>query len=128
MKTDTLNDDLTSESSEHSNIIELSPEHYDIQAIQKQCGVDEKTAMSLYVQASMNVVNAILLHIDPSSLKDKTPKRSPKQQHFDKMRTMLNEKDKIMNHIIKSSKDKQKKNPPMQNPSNTEKEQHPTQQ
>ena len=125
MKTDTVNADLTSESSDHSNIIELSTEHQDILVIQKQCDVDEKTAMSLYVQASMNVVNAILLHVDPNSLKDKIPKRSPKQQHFDKMRTLLNEKDKIMNHIIKSSKDKQK-NPPMHTPSNTEEEQHST--
>ena len=93
-----------------TNPVDLSNDHEDIQIIKQQCGVDESTATSLYVQANMNVVHAILLHIDPTSIKETKSNRSEKQQHFDKMRELLKEKDKIMDNIIKSAKE-ERRNP-----------------
>ena len=79
----------------------------DIQCIQQQCGITLEDAVELYNNCKEDVVLSIATHFDASTIDKahqahaRTPARTPTQQSLDALRKMANEKDILLNHIMK---------------------------
>lgn len=78
----------------------------DIQCIQQQCGITLDDAVELYNKCKQDVVLSIATHYDASTMdKDNhKPTRTPTQQSLDALRKMANEKDTMLNQIMKQQR------------------------
>ena len=75
----------------------------DVHYIQEQCGVSLDDAVELYNNANGDIVLAITTHFDASAVEKRTklPVCTPAQEAINALRKMANEKDKILNQIMK---------------------------
>ena len=78
----------------------------DIQCIQQQCGITLDDAVELYNKCKQDVVLSIATHFDASTMSEDNQKqtRTPTQQSLDALRKMANEKDTMLNRIMKQQR------------------------
>lgn len=75
----------------------------DVQYIQEQCGVSSEDAVKMYNKCNGDIVQAITTHFDASAVGRRSKKQvcTPAQEAINALRAMANEKDKILNQIMK---------------------------
>lgn len=80
-----------------------TPPFDDVQCIQQQCGVPLDDAVELYNKCNGDIVLAITTHFDASAVDRHAKKQvcTPAQGAINALRKMANEKDTILNQIMK---------------------------